>query len=237
MKAGDGIKTGEGQWTFKDPLVVENFDSHVSKSVPFYSETQDLVLRLSDYFVSEDSVIVDVGCSTGLAMARLLERHAGIAGLKIVGVDNSQNMIDKAKQRVAGHDAIELFCQHIEEFEIPKSDMILVNYTAQFIKPRFRQNFFDHVYERLNWGGALFLFEKVRAPDARFQDMMTSAYHEFKEAQGYSVEEVVAKSKSLKGVLDPFSTDGNRGLLQRAGFVDILTIFKYVCFEGFLCIK
>jgi len=47
----------------------------------------------------------------------------------------------------------------------------------------------------------------------------------------------VAKARSLKGVLEPFSTLGNLDLLKRAGFVDVISLFKYVCFEGFLAIK
>jgi tRNA (cmo5U34)-methyltransferase len=38
-------------------------------------------------------------------------------------------------------------------------------------------------------------------------------------------------------VLEPFSTQGNLDLLSRAGFKDVMTLIKYVCFEGFLAIK
>jgi len=81
------------------------------------------------------------------------------------------------------------------------------------------------------------MYEKVRANDARFQDIMTGLYTEYKLDQGYTAEEIVAKSKSLKGVLEPFSTQGNLDMLNRAGFIDILSIQKYVNFEGFLAIK
>jgi len=67
--------------------------------------------------------------------------------------------------------------------------------------------------------------------------MMTTIYTDFKLDQGYTSEEIVSKTRSLKGVLDPFSTAGNFDLLKRAGFQDIMTIMKYVCFEGFLAIK
>jgi len=83
----------------------------------------------------------------------------------------------------------------------------------------------------------LVIFEKVRGPDARFQDIATAIYTDFKLDRGYTGNEIIAKSRSLKGVLEPFSTAGNLGLLQRAGFVDIMTVMKYVCFEGFLAIK
>ena len=53
----------------------------------------------------------------------------------------------------------------------------------------------------------------------------------------FSNEEINSKTKSLKGVLDPFSTKGNLDLLKRAGFKDISTVAKFVCFEVFLAIK
>ena len=66
---------------------------------------------------------------------------------------------------------------------------------------------------------------------------MTQTYNEFKINQGFKPSEIMAKSSSLKGVLEPFSTFGNISLLKRAGFKDILTVFKYGSFEGFLAIK
>ena len=81
------------------------------------------------------------------------------------------------------------------------------------------------------------MFEKVRAPDARFQDIMSALYTEYKLDQNYTPNEIITKSRSLKGVLEPFSEQGNIDLLKRAGFVDIIIIFKYLCFEGFLAIK
>ena len=66
---------------------------------------------------------------------------------------------------------------------------------------------------------------------------MTSMYNEYKLNNGYTPDEIMGKIKSLKGILAPFSTQGNLALLKRAGFVDFMTVMKYVCFEGFLAIK
>jgi tRNA (cmo5U34)-methyltransferase len=121
--------------------------------------------------------------------------------------------------------------------EIKEADLIICYYTAQFIKTSVRQNLMNSIYEKLNWGGALFLFEKVRGADARFQDILTSLYNDYKLREGYSAEEIIGKSRSLKGVLEPFSTQGNLDMLKRAGFIDINTVQKYLCFEGFLAIK
>jgi len=114
---------------------------------------------------------------------------------------------------------------------------LLLYYTVQFIRPSQRQIFIDKLYESLNWGGALLMFEKVRANDARFQDITTLLYNDYKLDQGYTPDEIIGKSRSLKGVLEPFSTQGNIDMLRRAGFEDILSIMKYISFEGFLAIK
>lgn len=81
------------------------------------------------------------------------------------------------------------------------------------------------------------LFEKVRGADARFQDILTTLYNDYKIRRGYSAEDIVSKTRSLKGVLEPFSTQGNIDMLKRAGFVDINSAQKYLCFEEFLAIK
>ena len=81
------------------------------------------------------------------------------------------------------------------------------------------------------------MFEKVRGSDARFQDIMSNLYVNFKTEMGFSASEILGKAESIKGVLEPFSTDGNIGLLKRAGFVDVMSIYKKICFEGFFCIK
>ena len=117
------------------------------------------------------------------------------------------------------------------------ADLIVACYTLQFVAPRVRQQVFTKIHAALNWGGGFLLVEKVRAPDARFQDMMSTLYTDYKLEQGYTGDEIVAKTRSLKGVLEPFSSAGNLGLLERAGFVDVTSVFKYLCFEGFLAIK
>ena len=132
---------------------------------------------------------------------------------------------------------LQFICDDINTFEFEKSDLMISYYTIQFIHPKFRQLLIDKIYNSLNWGGAFIMFEKVRANDARFQDMLTTLYTEFKLNNGYSPEEIIAKTMSLKGVLEPFSSQANVDMLKRAGFIDILTIFKYLNFEGIVAIK
>jgi tRNA (cmo5U34)-methyltransferase len=108
---------------------------------------------------------------------------------------------------------------------------------VQFVLPKWRRSLLHRLYDSLNWGGALLMFEKVRASDARFQDLISQTYTEYKIEQGYSPDEILAKSRSLKRVLEPFSSAENVAMLHHAGFKDVMTVMKYLCFEGFLAIK
>ena len=81
------------------------------------------------------------------------------------------------------------------------------------------------------------MFEKVRGSDARFQDMMTQIYNEYKNDVGYDEKQIYHKSLSIRGVLEPFTSAANLGYLKRAGFKDVMSVMKYGSFEGFLAIK
>lgn len=236
MNVGNKIEAQNAGWTFGGD-VADTFVDHIRQSVPMYVEGHDLVCQFSDYFVSNKSVCYEIGTSTGELLKKLALHSKSKPGARWVGIDPEKPMIDKAKKHCAGVENIELHVDDVRTFDFEPSDLIVSYYTMQFTPPKHRQEIFTKIYNSLNWGGAFIMFEKVRAPDARFQDICSSLYNDFKVRQGFSAEEILAKTRSLKGVLEPFSTEGNLGLLRRAGFVDMMSICKYISFEGFLAIK
>lgn len=235
---GDGIDAANANWSFGQGTAF-SFDGHVAKSVPLYALGHDLVVELSDFFVRPGSIAYEIGCSTGTLTLKLAQHNRHKADARFVGVDIEPEMVEVAsqKQAKAGIGNVEFLLDDALNVDFAPADLIVAYYVVQFVPPSRRQVLIDRLYKALNWGGALIMFEKVRGPDARFQDIVTTLYHDWKLGQGYTPAEVIAKAQSLKGVLEPFSTQGNVDLLKRAGFQDITTIMKYVCFEGFLAIK
>lgn len=232
---GDSINAENARWAFGGDVPAQ-FDEHIVRSIPFYRAGHDLVAKLSDFFISRDSLIYELGCATGV-LTECLSRRVSDKGARLIAVDIEPDMVAVARERCQTLGNVEVVVGDIVELELKPADLIVVYYTLQFVRPRFRQLVMDKIYESLTWGGALILFEKVRAPDARFQDAMTDLYTDFKLEQGFNAAEIVAKTSSLKGILEPFSTQGNLDMLSRAGFVDVMSVFKYICFEGFLAIK
>lgn len=233
---GDGIRAGNAGWTFAGE-VAKSFSAHVRRSLPLYEEGHELICRVSDYFVRENSVVYELGVSTGALLRRLAERHGDKPGVRLIGIDREPAMLEQARRELAERPGLELRCADIHLFDYEPADLIVAYYTVQFVPPRIRQDLINRVFQALNWGGAFILFEKVRAPDARFQDIATGIHTDFKLENGFDAEEILNKARSLKGVLEPFSTQGNLDLLSRAGFLDLMTIMKHIPIEGFLAIK
>ena len=236
-KAGDNIIIEDSNWKFSGETV-SNFNEHVKKSVPLYIEGHQLTCNLSKFFVKNDSIVYEIGCSTGVLTNKLLDSNNLKSNAQFIGIDVEKDMINYANLNLADNKKnISFKHANINSVKLKKSDLVVCYYTIQFISPSERQQVIDKLFESLNWGGALIMFEKVRAPDARFQDIINTLYLNYKLDQGYSGENIVSKMMSLKGILEPFSTQGNIDLLKRAGFKDIVSIQKYLSFEGFLAIK
>ena len=234
-EVGDGLNAKNAQWSFGGDTH-KTFDAHVSKSVPFYNDGHSIIEEVSDFFLSDGSLVYDIGCSTGTLLEKLAIRNIN-KKIQFIGCEPEIGMTQTAIEKCKKHKNISIVNESILDLPMEKSDLVSSYYTIQFLHPSIRQDVFDKIYNSLNWGGAFIFFEKVRAPDARFQDMMSLIYNEYKFSQGYTPQEVITKSKSLKGVLEPFSSQGNIDLASRAGFKDIMSVFKYICFEGFLAIK
>ena len=232
---GNNIIAENADWSF-DGDVAKTFDSHVQNSVPLYKEGHWLIKNLVDFFLKKDSICYDIGSSTGGVFSSIIETKAG-KNAKLIGIEPIKKMIDTSTKKHKNFKNISYLHKDILSVNLLKSDMIISYYTIQFVQPKVRQIIIDKIFESLNWGGAFIFFEKVRAPDARFQDINTALYTEFKVKNNFSPEEIFSKTRSLKGVLEPFSTRGNLQMLERSGFKDICSILKFGPFEGLLAIK
>jgi tRNA (cmo5U34)-methyltransferase len=214
------------------------FDDMLDRSIPFYQEIQAMIVDFVGYFYQAESWIYDLGCSTGLTIAKLLAAFNGIE--KIVGVDTSQPMIDKSRQRLAdlpGAERVELVHGDIREIEIQRASVVIMNYTLQFIRPLYRERVVRAIYEGLQPGGALMLSEKVLEESTLLSRLFVDMYYRFKRKQGYSELEISQKRERLENVLVPYQVNELRELLSKAGFDHVDVFFKWHNFASLIAIK
>ena len=97
------------------------------------------------------------------------------SGLTFIGIDEVNEMTAKANE-LNSHKNVQYITADINQYDLKKSDLIVANYTIQFIEPRLRQDLFNKIYESLNWGGALILFEKVLVLQTQDSKILFPAY-------------------------------------------------------------
>eukprot|EP01136_Pigoraptor_vietnamica_P021996 Opistho-1_new@72670 len=102
---GDNISASNADWKFSGEMV-DSFDDHVSKSVPFYKEGHNLICQLSDYFVKKDSVVYELGCSTGTLTFNLYNHNRNKEGAQFYGYDIESDMIGKANEKLGKFNAL-----------------------------------------------------------------------------------------------------------------------------------
>ena len=228
-------KPTQKQFEF-DESVASVFDDMLSRSVPFYKDVISLCANFANKYVNDSKIIYDLGCSTG---SLLLEIHKkSDKNLRLIGVDESKAMIDLAQKKSIAYGAnLELFCDDILKLEMIPCDVVLLNYTLQFIRPIERENLCKKIYNSLQDGGILIISEKVISDDKKFHKILIDEYYNFKRSQGYSEYEISQKREALENILIPYTDDENKKMLNKAGFIKVETVFKWVNFATFIAFK
>ena len=93
-----GINVDNAGWTFEN--ITENFDDHVQKSVPLYDQGQDLVCKLSDFFLPSQAVVTELGTSTGVLAEKFLKYTSNRMDITYKGIDVIEGMFNRIEKEV-----------------------------------------------------------------------------------------------------------------------------------------
>jgi len=219
-----------------DEEVASVFDDMLNRSVPFYKEMLNLSVKFALLYSKENSSILDLGCSTATTLIEIAKKSS--KKLNLIGVDNSQAMIELANKKIKAYNLnIKLQLADILEFDFKKNDVIISNYTLQFIRPINRQNLVNKIYDSLNKDGIFLFSEKIITNDKKLNKEFIDIYYEFKKSQGYSEFEIAKKREALENVLIPYSVEENIKMAKLAGFKEVEILFKWINFALFIAKK
>ena len=219
-----------------DEAVASVFDDMLSRSVPFYDEVRKLVISLILAEQKEGMKVLDLGSSTAKF---LLDLHSKMkVSMRLKGLDNSQAMLDRAEQKCQAFGAgIELELADMLTYNYQDEDVIVANYTLQFIRPMQRLELVKKIYDGLHKEGMFIFSEKVVFEDKLLDKQMIDIYYEYKKEQGYSEYEIAQKREALENILIPFTIKENIQMCKDAGFKQIETVFQWANFVTFVAKK
>ncbi len=226
----------EKQFEF-DEAVASVFDDMLSRSVPFYDEVRRLVIDLILSDEADGKRIVDLGSSTAKFLLELSSRMR--TRMELIGIDNSEAMVERARQKARAFGARELRLElaDVLTYDYRGFDVAVANYTLQFIRPMQRTELVARLGEELSEGGVFLFCEKVVFGDPQLDKQMIDIYYNYKRTQGYSDFEIAQKREALENVLIPFTIEENIRMCREGGFGSVHPIFQWANFVTFVARK
>ncbi len=226
-----------GKWEF-DAAVTAVFDEMARRSIPLYDDFHRFAVELARPVVGAGSTVLDVGCSTG----NLVEKLVAELGVDVHGVDESEAMVKACRDRFAGESRIAVVGGDVTSSTgfsgvdalrgSSRYDAAFAVLTLMFLAPTARMNVLAKLHSRMNAGGVLVVVEKTYAREPRNERVFTDVYHEFKARAGYSRAEIERKADSLSNVLRPWTVDATVSVVEEAGFRDAEVFAKWGPFAG-----
>lgn len=234
----DSSATGAADFRF-DRKTAAVFDNMVSRSVPFYEEMQRMSGELAADFAVDGTNLFDLGCSTATTLLYL--DPVVSAGVRFVGIDNSQDMLDKAREKLQAAGVkrdYELRLADLnKEFVVDNASVVIMNLTLQFVRPLYRERVVRHVYDGLHEQGCLILVEKQTMSDSLLNRLFIRYYYDMKRRNGYSETEIAQKREALENVLIPYRPEENKEMLRAVGFKFVEEFFRWYNFAGLIAVK
>ncbi len=219
-----------------DEKVAAVFDDMIDRSVPFYKENLELIVKLLQKRLKPGMRVVDLGCSTGALLIETASRVG--AEVEWIGIDNAPAMIETARKKAAALECpIEFLCADLMEADFGPSDVVIANYTLQFIRPLVRQQAVEKIYTSLKPGGLFICSEKILMEDKWLDRAIIEIYYDYKKSKGYSETEIMRKREALENVLIPYTIEENKKMFQEVGFECVDTLFQWANFVTYIVTK
>ena len=226
-----------------DDAVARVFPDMIKRSVPGYAESVAMSGVIASQYAQPNTHLYDLGCSLG-AVTLALRHGVTEAGCRVIGVDNSEAMLERARHYIALDDQtlagdavpVELMCADICDLRMEKASVSALNYVLQFIDLDQRLPLLHQIAQATVSGGALILSEKL-CFDETEQSIQDRLHIDFKRANGYSDLEIARKRTAIENVLIPESEQCHRQRLLDAGFSQVVRWYQCFNFVSFLAIK
>lgn len=233
MKERDNVLP-TGKWEF-DAEVTGCFSDMLERSIPDYNSMRALVYEVGSKFIQPGTAIIDVGCSTGIAVEPFVMDHA--ENNFFVLIDNSPAMVEACRKYYSKCKSVRVDQGDCWEF-LPMpgaSSLVLSVFSLQFMPTAYRQKIINDIYETLAPGGAFILVEKIISEN--MDDMVVDLYYDMKRQNGYTEEQIQTKKKSLENVLSPLKAEWNVDMLKTAGFKNVDMFWRCLNFCAWVAVK
>ncbi len=210
-------------WTFNNPDIAENFDAHVIEQLPWYPMATDLICHLARCFLQDHSVLVDLGCSTGMITRKLADVIKD-RKIKAISVDNSKEMIENfqgvGKAFYGDMMSLDLY---------PAFDVCILCLSLMFTDVSKRKPFLKGLAGKTKVGGVIIILDKIEPPAGYLGTCINRMSIKNKYESGVEAKAIIDKELSLCGAQRP----ATEGLFDQFG-LHFQQFFRVGDFVGYI---
>ena len=222
-----------------DESVADVFPDMIKRSVPGYENIIKHLGTFARLFVTDDSVIYDLGSSLGAA-SMSIRRNVHAKNVQMIAVDNSQSMVSRSRKIFDAYESdipIKIIHDDIQNISINNASMVVLNFTLQFVDKASREELLKKIASGLNPGGLLVLSEKIQFNNPDTQNLIDNMHLDFKRENGYSELEISQKRESLQDILIPETFQEHQSRLLSVGFKSADIWLQQYNFASIVAIK
>jgi tRNA (cmo5U34)-methyltransferase len=206
---------------------IQNFDDHISMSIPDYDQLREHVSHFANYLVRQDSLVYDLGCSTG----KLLFDIAELTGKgNYIGVDNCDNVL---AQNTRSHELVRLVKDDLVTMDYLSTDLFLSIFTLQFLQGDDRLTVIQKMHDALKPNGSVIVAEKMAYEDKLISSIFSTSYTAFKQ-KSFSLEEIVNKQEDLKDIMFTLPEAEIIEQFYDVGFTEFIPFWQSLNFKAWI---
>ena len=227
-----------------DADVAKIFPDMARRSIPMYLEAHRAHVAMLERWVNKPPCrVLDIGASRGQFFHALIDTYGQNAvyrqDLMLTAIDNSESMLnymrDDFKGMPIGIHNVDVTSLDFSSWDEQQFEVVVMNYVLQFVPPEFQGFVLTKVARLVAPGGVLILGQKDEF-DSPLGKIAHEEYMEFRVRNGYSREEIAAKTKALKGSMFPMNHWNLRNALILENF-DIYETTRWMMFNTLFCVK
>lgn len=221
-----------------DTEVAEVFPDMAVRSIPNFLQAHKAHARIAEALMFSHGRlrVLDAGASRGhfIQAIRQTSHHRP----SIVALDYSEAMVEHLKRDYRKGVEVRLCDMSSPEFlnSDETFDVINASYVLQFIPLNCQDAVLRKLCNMVRPGGLLFFGAKM-AVHGELGALLQDEYIRWRMRQGYSREEIEAKTAALKNSMWLRSHAAIEYLLTSGGMVDITKSYVHTLFTNYVCIK
>ena len=210
-------------WTFENKEVADDFDNHVREQLPWYDLATQAIIHIARHYIPNKGLVYDLGASTGNignAIKTILKER----DCEFIGIEKSKEMLD-----MYNCDFGKVINEDVKEYNYKNFDLCIAFLTIMFIEPKYREHLLEDLYNKLNVGGAILIFDKIESVGGYIGTInyrLTLA----EKVKTTNYKDIIEKELSLQGVQRPI----NLKLLKK---YKPKLFFKFSDFVGYIIEK